>query len=194
MSRATPGEPAGSGFAVRDSVEGDIAEIAAIYAHYVSTGLASFEEEPPDAAELGRRRAEFLGRGYPHLVAASAPVGGVLGYAYASPYRARSAYRFSVENSVYVAPGQARRGIGGQLLTTLIERCTVARFRQMVAVIGDSANAASIGLHEAHGFRRVGVLTAIGFKHGRWVDSVLMQLSLGVGASVNPEREPSLRS
>jgi phosphinothricin acetyltransferase len=194
VSRAATGDPAGAGFTVRDSVDADIPEIAAIYAHHVSTGLASFEEEPPDAAEIGRRRAEFLRRGYPYLVAASASEGGVLGYAYASPYRARSAYRFSVENSVYVAPDQARRGIGGQLLAKLIERCTSSGFRQMIAVIGDSANAASIGLHEAHGFRRVGVLTAIGFKHGRWVDSVLMQLSLGLGASVNPDRETPLRS
>jgi L-amino acid N-acyltransferase YncA len=178
---------AGGGFVIRDSVDADVAEIAAIYRHHVIHGLASFEEEPPDAAEVARRRADLLGRSYPYLVAATAPAGAVLGYAYAGPYRARVGYRFSVENSVYVAPGNARRGIGRQLLAAVIERCAAAGFRQMVAVIGDSANAGSIGLHQALGFRRVGVLSAIGFKHGRWVDTVLMQIALGPGASLDPE-------
>jgi phosphinothricin acetyltransferase len=179
-----------SGLVVRDSVDADVAEIAAIYAHHVTHGLASFEDEPPDAAEIARRRGDLLARGYPYLVAATEASGGVLGYAYAGSYRVRSAYRFSVENSVYVAPDAARRGIGRQLLATLVERCSAAGFRQMIAVIGDSANAASIGLHQAPGFRRVGVLTAVGFKHGRWVDSVLMQASLGPGASINPQSRP----
>jgi L-amino acid N-acyltransferase YncA len=178
-----------SGIEIRDSVAGDVAEIAAIYGYHVVHGLASFEEEPPSSDELRRRRDELLARGFPYLVAATRGVGGVLGYAYAGPYRTRSAYRFTVENSVYIAPDATRRGIGQRLLAALIERCTQAGFRQMVAVIGDSANAASIGLHDVFGFRRVGVLTAIGFKHGRWVDGVLMQLALGAGASINPERE-----
>jgi len=175
---------------VRDSVEDDMPEIAAIYAHHVTHGLASFEEEPPDAAEMGRRRKELLGRGYPYLVAASGAAGGVVGYAYAGPYRTRSAYRFSVENSVYVAPAATRRGLGRELLTALIDRCTAAGFRQMIAVIGDSGNAGSIGLHQALGFRRVGVLTAVGFKQGRWVDCVLMQAALGPGASIDPRSGP----
>jgi L-amino acid N-acyltransferase YncA len=181
-------------FRVRDSVEADIAGIAAIYRHHVTHGLASFEEEAPSEGEIARRRKETLARGYPHLVAATSAAGGVLGYAYVGPYRSRSAYRFSVENSVYVEPGGGRRGIGRALLGTLVERCSAAGFRQMIAVIGDSANAASIGLHEALGFRRVGVLTAIGFKHGRWVDSVLMQLPLGPGASINPPSDLSRRA
>jgi L-amino acid N-acyltransferase YncA len=175
---------------VRDSVEHDLPEIAAIYTHHVTHGLASFEEEAPDAAEMGRRRKELLARGFPYLVAATRPDGGVLGYAYAGPYRTRSAYRFSVENSVYVSPDAARQGLGRQLLTTLIERCTAAGFRQMIAVIGDSGNVGSIGLHQALGFRRVGVLTAVGFKQGRWVDCVLMQTALGPGPSIDPRSGP----
>ena len=180
--------------AIRESVEDDLPEIAAIYGHHVAHGLASFEETAPSLDEMRRRRGELLAKGYPYLVAATRPAGRVLGFAYAGPYRVRSAYRFSVENSVYLAPDAIRRGIGRRLLEALIARCTEGGFRQMVAVIGDSANAASIRLHEAAGFRRVGVLTAIGYKQGRWVDSVLMQLALGPGASINPGRDaPGVR-
>jgi phosphinothricin acetyltransferase len=172
-------------FAVRDAAEDDLAAIAGIYGHHVRNGLGSFEEEPPPLAEIARRRAEVLAKGLPYIVAAGAG-GGILGYAYAAPYRARSAYRFSVEDSIYVAPGDGRRGVGSALLAALVARCTEAGYRQMVAVIGDSGNAASITLHERMGFRRVGLLPAIGFKHGRWVDSVLMQRDLGEGAATLP--------
>jgi phosphinothricin acetyltransferase len=180
MTAAAP-----AAFAVRDSQLDDVAAIAAIYAHHVRFGLGSFEEEPPAAAEIARRRAEVLAKPLPYLVATDA-TGAVLGYAYASPYRTRSAYRFSLEDSVYVAPEAGRRGIGWALLAALIEECAVLGYRQMVAVIGDSGNAASIGLHEKAGFRRVGLLPAIGFKHGRWVDGVLMQRPLGTGDATLP--------
>jgi L-amino acid N-acyltransferase YncA len=172
-------------FEIRDSTEGDVAAIAAIYAHHVRHGLGSFEEEPPGAGEVARRRAEVLAKQLPYLVAAG-PAGAVLGYAYAAPYRTRSAYRFSVEDSVYVAADAGRRGVGRALLAELIRRCTAQGYRQMVAVIGDSGNAASIRLHEDQGFRPAGLLPAIGFKHGRWVDSVLMQRALGSSAGTAP--------
>jgi L-amino acid N-acyltransferase YncA len=164
---------------IRDSAEADLTAIQRIYAHHVLHGLASFEEEPPTVAELARRRAEVLARGLPHLVAEQG--GDVVGYSYASPYRARAAYRFSIEDSVYVAEGLSGSGIGRALLTALIAKCEAGGWRQMVAIIGDSGNAASITLHERLGFRMVGTFRAIGFKHGRWVDSVLMQRALGVG-------------
>ena len=182
MSAAAEADPA---FVVRASDESDLPAITAIYAHHVRFGLGSFEETAPDSEELRRRRAEVLGRKLPHLVAVDA-AGTVLGFAYAGPYRARSAYRYSVEDSIYVAPGAARRGIGQALLASVIDACTAQGYRQMVAVIGDSGNAGSIGLHERLGFRRVGLLPAIGFKQGRWVDSVLMQRELGRGAATPP--------
>lgn len=172
-------------FVVRDSREADLAAITAIYAHHVRRGLGSFEEVPPTLAEMARRRAEILARRLPYVVA-DAKDGAVLGYAYASLFRARSAYRFTLEDSIYVAPGQERRGIGRTLLGTLVERCAAAGYRQMVAVIGDSGNAASLGLHEQAGFRRAGLLPAVGFKHGRWIDSVLMQRPLGDGDTTPP--------
>jgi len=155
----------------------DAAEIAAIYGHYVRTALATFETDPPDAAEMARRLQQVRERGLPCLVAEVE--GRVAGYAYAAPYRPRPAYRFTVENSVYVHPAHQRKGLGRLLLTELIAACEAAGCRQMVAVIGDGRNAASIGLHEALGFRRVGVLRSVGFKFGRWVDTVLMQRPLG---------------
>jgi len=180
---------AAAAFTIRDSADADLAAIAAIYAHHVRTGFGSFEEVPPDAAELARRRAEVLARALPYLVASDGGTA-ILGYAYASPYRTRSAYRFTVEDSIYIAVGAERRGIGRALLAGLIERCTAAGYRQMVAVIGDSGNAASIGLHARLGFREVGCLHAIGFKHGRWVDSVLMQRDLGAGDTSLPAADP----
>ena len=170
---------------LRDSREGDIPAIARIYGHWVTHGLASFELEPPDAAEVARRRAAILAGGYPHIVAEAA--GRVLGYAHAGPYRPRPAYRFAVENSIYVAPDAGRHGIGRALLHALITRCEAGGFRLMVAVIGDSGNAPSIGLHAAAGFRHAGLLPAIGWKHGRWVDSVLMTRPLGCGAARPPD-------
>ncbi len=161
---------------VRASDESDMTDVQRIYAFHVLHGLASFEEQPPSIDELKRRRAEVLERGLPYIVAEAN--GAVVGYSYAAPYRSRPAYRFTVENSVYVDHRLTGRGIGGLLLSALIERCTVAGCRQMVAVIGDSGNAASIALHRRYGFRCVGTLHAVGFKFGRWVDSVLMQRAL----------------
>ena len=164
---------------VRDSAPGDLADIHAIYSHHVLHGLASFEEAPPAAGELRARRESFLALGLPYLVAEID--GNVVGYAYATLYRTRSAYRHSLEDSVYVRDGYARRGIGVALLRALIGRCEAGPWRQMVAVIGDSANEPSIALHRKLGFRVAGTLEAVGFKFGRWVDSVLMQRALGEG-------------
>ena len=171
---------------VRDSRPGDVVAIHAIYADHVLHGLASFEETPPDIGEMAQRRGAVLDRGLPHLVAEVD--GTVSGYAYASHYRARSAYRFALENSVYIEAGRIGRGIGRALMGELIPRCERLGYRQMVAVIGDSANAGSIGLHAAFGFERVGLLPAVGFKFGRWVDSVLMQRPLGPGDGSLPDR------
>ena len=170
---------------IRPSREDDLPAITAIYGHWVTHGLARFELEPPDLAEMARRRAAVLAGGYPHMVAERD--GQVVGYTYASAYRPRPAYRFAVENSVYVAPGGTRGGTGRLLLDALIDDCTRRGFRLMVAVIGDSANYASIGLHERAGFARAGLLPAVGWKHGRWVDSVLMTRALGAGATTPPE-------
>jgi phosphinothricin acetyltransferase len=147
-------------------------------------GLASFEEAPPSAAELLRRYEEVTGRGLPYLVADFG--GTVAGYGYCSLYRARSAYRYTLEDSIYVRPGAEGRGVGGALLAELILRCEAAGYRQLVAVIGDSANAASIGLHESQGFLHVGTIRSSGYKLGRWVDSVIMQRPLGPGDGSPP--------
>ena len=162
---------------IRDSAATDVPAVQDIYAWHVLNGLASFEEAAPDSAEMARRREDVVARRLPYLVAEDE--GKVLGYAYASPYRSRSAYRFSVENSVYVRRDIVHRGVGRALLSELIARCVRLGLREMVAVIGDSGNAASIGLHAALGFRMVGTLATVGFKHGRWVDSVIMQRRLG---------------
>src|SRR4051812_6744611 len=155
-----------------------------IYAYHVRHGLASFEEEPPSVAEMRRRYEDVCSRGLPWL---AADFGGVLaGYGYCAPYRSRSAYRYSLEDSIYVRPGSEGRGVGGALLAALIERCEALGYRQLVAVIGDSANAASINLHASFGFLRVATLRAVGFKFGRWVDSVVMQRPLGPGDATSP--------
>lgn len=162
---------------VRPARDADIPAIAAIYGRHVRFGMATFETEPPAAAEMARRRQQVLERGLPYLVAELA--GQVAGYAYATQFRPRPGYRFTVENSVYIHPDHTRKGLGRLLLTELIAGCQTAGCLQMVAVIGDSGNAASIGLHEALGFRHVGVLRQVGFKFGRWADAVLMQRPLG---------------
>jgi L-amino acid N-acyltransferase YncA len=172
------------GFTVRDASSADLADIARIYDFHVLRGLASFEDVPPGEAEMRRRYADVRERGLPWLVAAAA--GGVRGYAYAAPYRLRTAYRYTLEDSIYIDPNAMRRGIGRALLTELLARCAVTGHRQMIAVIGDSGNVASITLHERLGFRRVGLLPATGYKFGRWVDSVLMQRELGGGAATLP--------
>jgi L-amino acid N-acyltransferase YncA len=173
---------------IRPSRDEDVPRIREIYAHHVMHGLASFEEVPPSVEDMAGRRRDLLARGLPYLVAEAD--GMVLGYAYAGPYRTRSAYRFTLENSVYIAQDAIGRGVGRRLLSELIERCTALGYRQMIAVIGDSNHKASIGLHEQAGFRRIGTIEAVGFKFGRWVDSVLMQKALGPGATEPPSAEP----
>jgi L-amino acid N-acyltransferase YncA len=164
---------------IRASRAEDLTAIQEIYAHHVLHGLASFEITPPDAHELARRRDDVLARGLPHLVAERD--GRVSGYAYAAPYRPRPAYRYTVEDSVYVAPDQIGKGVGRALLGRLIALCEAAGYRQMVAVIGDRGNGPSIGLHAALGFAQVGLLPSVGLKFGRWVDIVIMQRALGPG-------------
>ncbi|MGH6891583.1 MAG: GNAT family N-acetyltransferase [Dongiaceae bacterium] len=171
---------------VRATEAGDLDAIQRIYAHHVRHGLASFEETPPERSELTRRWRAIADAGLPYLCAVDGETGIILGYAYAGPYRSRSGYRFTVEDSVYVAPEAAGRGIGGTLLRALVDICTDLGKRQMIAVIGDSGNEASVGLHRACGFALVGTFAAIGFKRGQWVDSVLMQRALGPGGSTLP--------
>jgi len=169
---------------VRASEHRDIAAIAAIYAPAVLTGSASFELEPPDAGEMATRRQALVERGFPHLVAEKGGV--VVGYAYAGPYRPRPAYRYTVEDSVYIAPDRHGQGVGTALLGELIRLCEAGGFRQMVAVIGDSASTGSIALHRSQGFEHAGTVRAVGFKHGRWLDQVLMQRPLGQGGETVP--------
>ena len=189
---------------VRDARDEDVSVLTALYAHHVRHGLATFEIEPPDETEMRRRMNELTGHGYPWLiaeapraaitalaktVAADAGTGDpsvILGYAYAGPYRARIAWHHTIEDSIYLHPDATGRGVGRQLLERLIDASAARGYRQMVAVIGDSANAASIAVHAACGFERVGVLRDVGFKFGRWVDSVLMQRALGEGSRTLP--------
>ena len=170
---------------IRPCLDADLPAVTAIYAHHVESGTASFETVAPDEAEKRRRRNALIERRYPWLVAELK--GEVCGYAYAGPYRARPAYRHSVEDSVYVSSSAQRRGVGKALLHSLIRTCSHLGFRQMVAIIGDSAQVASIGLHRAAGFAMVGTLRNIGYKHDRWLDTVFMQLALGEGARTPPE-------
>lgn len=173
-----------NGPSIRGLRESDLHAITAIYAHHVRHGLASFEIEPPDEAEMERRWRDVIRRGLPYIAAVT---GGVLaGYAYAAPYRRRAAYLYTVEDSIYVHPEHTGRGVGLALLSALIQSCERGGCRQMVAVIGDSANRPSIALHERCGFQRVGLLPGVGFKFGRWVDSVLMQRPLGDGSGALP--------
>ena len=174
-----------SSVSIRPATFADIAAITRIYAHAVKHGTASFELEPPGEAEMAQRMAALLDGGYPYLIA---EIDGLLaGYAYAGPYRPRPAYRFSVEDSIYVDPGVQRRGAGRRLLEHLIDECERRSFRQMVAVIGDSAQAPSIELHRALGFRMIGAVENVGFKFDRWLDSVLMQRPLGPGSTTRPK-------
>ena len=181
--------------ALRAAAEGDLAAVAAIYAHHVRTGTATFELEAPDTAEMVRRWLDVTARGLPYLVAFAG--GELIGYAYAAPYRARPAYRFTIEDSIYVRADAQGRGVGRALLAQLIDDSARSGARQMIAVIGDAANEASIRLHATLGFRRVGVLSSVGNKFARWLDVVLMQraLGLGDGAAAADERdsEPAAR-
>jgi L-amino acid N-acyltransferase YncA len=169
---------------IRQATPADIPAITRIYGDAVRHGTASFETEPPGEDEMVRRQRALLDGGYPYLVAELD--GAVVGYAYAGPYRARPAYRYSVEDSVYVDPAVQRRGVGRALLDRLIMEATKCGFRQMIAVIGDSAQAPSIELHRALGFRLIGTIRNVGYKFDRWLDTVLMQRALGEGATTRP--------
>jgi phosphinothricin acetyltransferase len=169
---------------IRAAASGDIGAITSIYADAVLHGTASFEIDPPDEAEMLRRQTVLLKNGYPYFAAELEGV--VAGYAYAGPYRTRPAYNWSVDDSIYVAPSMHRKGIGGLLLRALVAASTLRGYRQMIAVIGDSAQTASIAVHERAGFRHIGTLRSVGFKHGKWLDTVLMQLALGEGDRTAP--------
>jgi phosphinothricin acetyltransferase len=169
---------------VRPATTADCAAIQAIYAHHVLHGLASFEETPPSVQEIHGRLDEVTARGLPYLAAEES--GEVLGYGYCTLYRSRSAYRHTLEDSVYVREGKHRKGIGKAILAALIARCEELGYRQLIAVIGDSAQAPSIGLHASMGFLRAGTLRSVGFKLGRWVDTVIMQRPLGRGDGIQP--------
>lgn len=171
--------PAMSEIEIRPTTEADLPAITAIYAQAVREGTATFELEPPDLVEMTRRFHALRDGGFPYFVAVLD--GRIAGYAYAGPYRPRPAYRFTVENSVYLDPASHRRGIGGRLMARLITACEAKGFRQMIAVIGDSANAASVGLHTKCGFELIGTHPSVGLKFGRWLDTVMMQRALGAG-------------
>jgi phosphinothricin acetyltransferase len=169
---------------IRPATPADLAAITAIYADAVRFGTATFELIPPDLEEMTRRYQSLSSGGFPYLVAVRGAE--VAGYAYAGPYRPRPAYRFTVENSVYLAPSAQQRGIGTLLLRRLIAESEARGYRQMIAVIGDSANAGSIGVHTSAGFQMIGTHPSVGFKFGRWLDTVMMQLALGDGGTTLP--------
>ena len=170
---------------IRPATEADLPFITGIYEHAVRHGTATFELIPPDLAEMTRRFRALKDGGFPYL--AAEVEGEVIGYAYAGPYRPRPAYRFTVENSIYLKPAIHRRGIGLLLLQQLLNECTKRGYRQVIAVIGDSANAGSIGVHARCGFEMIGTHPNVGLKFGRWLDTVMMQLAIGEGAGTIPE-------
>jgi phosphinothricin acetyltransferase len=170
---------------IRIAQPADAAACQAIYAHHVLHGVGTFEEDPPTVEEMARRIADVVAHGLPWLVIEDD--GQVRGFAYAAPFRLRSAYRYTVEDSIYLAQDVARQGLGRRLLSDLIARCEAIGLRQMVARIGDSANAGSIGVHRACGFEHRGVTPALGFKHGRFIDVVWMQRALGEGSQTDPD-------
>jgi len=169
---------------IRPGTAADVPALTAIYTHHVLHGTGTFELEAPDAAEMARRRDDVLGKGLPWLVAERG--GEVLGYAYANHFKPRRAYRFCLEDSIYIAPSAQGQGVGRLLLAELMARCEAAGTRQMLAIIGDSANVGSIGLHRTLGFEHVGTMKAAGWKFERWLDVVVMQKRLGLGASAAP--------
>lgn len=174
---------------MRDSRRADLPDVQQIYAFYVLSSVATFEEEPPSVEDLLARRNKIIDAGLPYLIATLD--GAVAGYAYASSYRPRVAYRYTIEDSVYVRQDLRSRGIGRALLAVLLDRCQVGCWRQMVAVIGDSANSGSIALHSSCGFEHVGTLKGVGYKFGKWVDTVLMQRALGpAGAPIRENEIP----
>jgi L-amino acid N-acyltransferase YncA len=170
---------------VRAATAADAEALAAIYGHHVLHGFGTFEEDPPSPAEMENRRGAIADRGLPYLVAEAE--GRVLGFAYAGPFRPRQAYRYTLEDSVYIAPEAIGKGVGRAVLSAVIAACEALGIRQLVAVIGDSGNAASIGLHRSLGFVDAGVGKSFGFKHGRWVDIVWMQKSLNGGDQTAPD-------
>ena len=167
---------------VRPADHADIRAVTEIYAHHVEHGTGTFEEQPPSAKTMRERWQALVSNGYPYLVAAThEPTDPIVGFAYAGPYKPRSAYRYTVEDSVYVAPGFSGKGVGRQLLKAILRQCSDDGYRQMIAAIGDSANQASIALHHKLGFEPIGTAQAVGWKFGRWLDVVYMQRSLSVG-------------
>ncbi|MDE2582451.1 MAG: N-acetyltransferase [Rhodospirillales bacterium] len=174
---------------IRPATDADVPELQSIYAHHVLHGTGTFEEVPPSVEEMAERFARVRERGWPWLVSSDAS--GVLGYAYATQFRDRSAYRFTLEDSVYVREDQRGQGVGKALVARLLEMSETAGFRQMMAVIGDTENAGSIGLHASLGFQHAGTLRAAGLKFGRWLDVVYMQRALGAGGSTMPEGDPA---
>ena len=170
---------------IRAATSDDAQALAAIYGHHVLHGFGTFEEEPPSPGEMESRRSAIAARGLPYLVAEDG--GRVLGFAYAGPFRPRAAYRYTLEDSVYVAPEAVGQGVGRAVLSGVIDACAALGVRQVVAVIGDSGNAASIGLHRSLGFIDAGVGKSLGFKHGRWVDIVWMRKPLNGGDEVPPD-------
>jgi phosphinothricin acetyltransferase len=169
---------------VRPASDADAPAVAAIYGHHVLTGFGTFEEVPPSDAEIAARIASVVRLGLPYLVAEDG--GRSLGFAYAAAFRPRSAYRYTAEDSVYVHPDHIGQGVGTALVAEVIRICEAMGLRQLTAVIGDSANAGSIGLHRSLGFVETGIGRALGYKHGRWVDIVWMQRALNGGAATNP--------
>ncbi|CAN5150033.1 GNAT family N-acetyltransferase [soil metagenome] len=170
---------------IKAATSADLPAITAIYEYAVRHGTATFELDPPDLAEMTRRYEALAAGRFPYLVAIMEDI--VVGYAYAGPYRPRPAYRFTVENSVYLDPHRQGQPIGTRLLQQLIEDCERRGYRQMIAVIGDSANAASIGVHARAGFEMIGTHPEVGFKFGRWLDTVMMQRALGEGSTTRPK-------
>ena len=171
---------------IRPSRDEDVAAITAIYAHHVLHGTGTFETEPPTEADMAARRADVLSKQLPHLVATGAD-GAVLGFAYCNWFKPRPAYRFSAEDSIYLAEAARGQGLGGHLLAALQQAAEAAGVRKLIAVIGDSANAGSVGVHRAQGFAHVGVIGNCGWKFGRWLDIVLMEKAIGAGATTLPE-------
>ena len=171
---------------IRPSTDSDIPAITAIYQHHVLHGTGTFEIDPPSEADMATRRADVLAKGLPYLVAVDAQ-GQVLGFAYANWFKPRPAYRFSAEDSIYVSDAARGQGIGRLLLDALCRECEAVGVRKLIAVIGDSTNAGSVGVHRAAGFAHVGTLSAVGWKFDRWLDVVMMEKSLGAGASTSPE-------
>ena len=170
---------------IRDSQDTDLPHIARIYGHHVQHGTGTFETEPPSVQDMATRRTDVMGKGLPWLVLEHQ--GAVVGFAYANWFRPRAAFRYAVEDSIYLAPDAAGKGWGRALLTELLARCERTGMRKAIAVIGDSANAGSIGLHRALGFEHTGTVTACGWKFGRWLDIVLMEKTLGLGDRSAPD-------